>query len=104
QSQQTRQWETGLELSELEARIKLLPTQPVPDELLDEYLRGDRKTDAILTAIADIEAKILDYPLKYPKKVAEDYIRKELKPNLDVLSAELDKRRDAILHQITNRY
>ena len=96
QTLQMRQGENDIELADLKTRIKLLDTQPVSTDTVDEYLRGDTKFQAIAKSLEDIDFKISDYPLKYPKRTADDLVEKE-EANRKVLLRQLEKlRTDAV--------
>ena len=92
QTLQVRQGENDLEVADLKAKLKLVDTQQVTPDALDEYLRGDTKFQAIAKSLEDIDLKIADYPLKFPKRTADDLVEKE-EANRKVVIEQLERLR-----------
>src|SRR6202035_2566155 len=91
------------DLAEYEGKAKALPTQTVPQDILDEYLRTDSPTLAIHKQIEEIDLKIAEYPGKYPKNVADNLIRTE-EATRAALVTRLEQRRKTVLPEIEARH
>lgn len=103
QTLQLRQGETDLELAEFQAKAKLAETQPIPIDQLDDFLRNDGQIQAILKKLEEIDANIIDFPVKYSAAVADKYVREE-ESKRAIANAQMEQRRRVLLPSIEGRY
>jgi polysaccharide biosynthesis transport protein len=103
QNLQIRQGDLDSDIAEFQAKMTLLQKQPMPADQVDEALRTDSPTQAMQKQLEEIDFKMADYGIRYPKATADVYIAKE-QAKRDVLLGSLDQRRKAVLPEIEARY
>jgi capsular exopolysaccharide synthesis family protein len=104
QNLQVKRDETELELSDVQAKLKAVPTAALPPETVAEYLRGEPAAQALFAQIAKCELDIQEYQntIKYPP-LLEEYVRKERGKQAG-LQEKLEKLRDKVAPDLERRH